>query len=503
MLTVNGVSKAFGVVQALKDVSLTIREAEVHAVVGENGAGKSTLMNIIAGILNPDEGTFFFRDKPITLDSPQKAIMQGISIVFQEINLVEALSVAENIFLGHLPQKRQALFVDWKRLHENVENIFRNIGFSIDPGKLIRELSVWQKQIVQLARATAFDPELIIMDEPTAYLPDHETEKLFKLICKLRETGHSVIYISHKLDEVFQISDRITVLRDGQKIDTLDKERTNQEELISLMVGRALDKRFPKRGVKKGRNTFEVKDFTKKPLFEDVSFTLRKGEVIGFYGLVGSGRTELACTILGYLAKDSGELYLDGKEVNITSPKAAIKIGIGYLSEDRKNISMLPNFNVMHNITIASLKRYAHFNFVKNKEEKKVAEYQYDRLNIRAYSLDQQITSLSGGNQQKAFLGRILAFEPKIMILDEPTHGIDVGSKFEIYSIIGELAASGVAILFISSELPEILGISDRIIVMRSGKISGVFNKNDADQEMLLKAASHFESPSDRETNIN
>ncbi len=246
-----------------------------------------------------------------------------------------------------------------------------------------------------------------------------------------------------------------------------------------------------------------MKGFTNKPLFEDVSFTLKKGEIIGFYGLVGSGRTELACTILGYLAKDSGQLYLDGKEVKVTSPKAAINIGIGYLSEDRKNISMLPNFNVMQNITISSLKRYAQLNFVKNKEEKKVAEYQYDRLNIRAHSIDQQITSLSGGNQQKAFLGRILAFEPKIMILDEPTHGIDVGSKFEIYSIIGELAASGVAILFISSELPEILGISDRIIVMRSGKISGVFNKKDADQETLLRAASHFDPPSGMNINMN
>ena len=503
MLTVNGVSKAFGVVQALKDVSLTIREGEVHAVVGENGAGKSTLMNIIAGILKPDEGAFYFRDEPITLDSPQKAIMQGISIVFQEINLVEALSVAENIFLGHLPKKKQAAFVDWKRLYENVDDIFRKIGFSIDAGKLIRELSVWQKQIVQLARATAFDPKLIIMDEPTAYLPDLETEKLFKLIDKLRKTGHSVIYISHKLDEVFQISDRITVLRDGQKIETLDKKLTNQEEIISLMVGRALDKRFPKREVKEGRSTFEVKGFTNKPLFEDVSFTLKKGEIIGFYGLVGSGRTELACTILGYLAKDSGELYLDGKEVKITSPKTAIHNGIGYLSEDRKNISMLPNFSVMQNITISSLKRYAQLNFVKNQEEKKAAEHQYERLNIRSFSIDQQITSLSGGNQQKTFLGRILAFEPKIMILDEPTQGIDVGSKFEIYSIIGELAASGVAILFISSELPEILGISDRIIVMRSGKISGVFNKDDADQEMLLRAASHFDPPSGMDTNLN
>ncbi len=247
MLTVNGVSKAFGVVQALNDVSLTIREGEVHAVVGENGAGKSTLMNIIAGVLKPDVGTFLLRDKAITLDSPHKAIKQGISIVFQEINLVEALSVAENIFLGHLPQKKQGAFVDWKRLYESVEDIFQKIGFSIDPGKLIRELSVWQKQIVQLARATAFNPKLIIMDEPTAYLPDLETEKLFKLINKLRETDHSVIYISHKLDEVFQISDRITVLRDGQKIETLDKNLTHQEDIISLMVGRALDKRFPKR----------------------------------------------------------------------------------------------------------------------------------------------------------------------------------------------------------------------------------------------------------------
>ena len=503
MLTVNGVSKAFGVVQALNDVSLTIREGEVHAVVGENGAGKSTLMNIIAGVLKPDVGTFLLGDKAITLDSPHKAIMQGISIVFQEINLVEALSVAENIFLGHLPPKKKAAFVDWKKLYESVEDIFRKIGFSIDPSKLIRDLSVWQKQIVQLARATAFDPKLIIMDEPTAYLPDLETEKLFKLIHKLRQTGHSVIYISHKLDEVFQISDRITVLRDGQKIETLDKNLTHQEEIISLMVGRALDKRFPKRQVKEGPGTFEVKGFTNKPLFEDVSFTLKKGEIIGFYGLVGSGRTELACTILGYLAKDSGQLYLDGKEVRVRSPKAAINIGIGYLSEDRKNISMLPNFNVMQNITISSLKRYAQLNFVKNKEEKKVAEYQYERLNIRAHSMHQQITSLSGGNQQKAFLGRILAFEPKIMILDEPTHGIDVGSKFEIYSIIGELAASGVAILFISSELPEILGISDRIIVMRSGKISGVFNKDEADQETLLRAASHFDPLSGMNTNIN
>ena len=503
MLTVEKVSKAFGVVQALKNVSMTIRESEVHAVVGENGAGKSTLMNIISGVLKPDEGQFFFREEPIDLDSPHKAIKQGISIVFQDINLVEALSVAENIFLGHLPKKKQAAFVDWNRLYIRADEIFKNIGFSIDPGKLIRELSVWQKQIVQLARAMAFDPQLIIMDEPTAYLPDLETEKLFKLINILKETGRSVIYISHKLDEVFHISDRITVLRDGEKIETLGTSSTNQEEVISLMVGRSLDKRFPKRKVKEGRTAFELKRYTNKPFFEDVSFTLKEGEIIGFYGLVGSGRTELACTIMGYLAKDSGSIYLNGKEIQIKSPKSAILNGIGYLSEDRKNISMLPNFTVKQNITISSLKQYARYNFINNEKERKAAEYHYDRLNIRAYSMDQLITSLSGGNQQKTFLARMLAFEPRIMILDEPTQGIDVGSKFEIYSIMGELAESGVAIILISSELPEILGLSDRIVVMRSGKISGIFPKDEADQEKLLRAASHFDSRPDINAKIN
>ena len=503
MLTVKEVSKAFGVVQALKNVSMTIRESEVHAVVGENGAGKSTLMNIISGVLKPDEGQFFFREEPIDLDRPHKAIKQGISIVFQDINLVEALSVAENIFLGHLPKKKQAAFVDWNKLYARTDEIFKNIGFSIDPGKLIRELSVWQKQIVQLARAMAFDPQLIIMDEPTAYLPDLETEKLFKLINTLKETGHSVIYISHKLDEVFHISDRITVLRDGEKIETLGTSSTNQEEVISLMVGRSLDKRFPKRKVEEGRTTFELKGYTNKPFFEDISFTLKEGEIIGFYGLVGSGRTELACTIMGYFAKDSGSIHLNGKEIQIKSPKSAILNGIGYLSEDRKNISMLPNFTVKQNITISSLKQYARYNFINNEKEKKAAEYHYNRLNIRAYSMNQLITSLSGGNQQKAFLARMLAFEPRIMILDEPTQGIDVGSKFEIYSIMGELAESGVAIILISSELPEILGLSDRIIVMRSGKISGIFDKDEADQEKLLRAASHFDSRPDISANSN
>jgi ABC-type sugar transport system ATPase subunit len=488
------ISKSFGGIKALNGVNLTIKKQEVHALVGENGAGKSTLMNVICGILQPEQGQLYVRDRKVKFDQPDKAREEGINIVFQEINLVPALSVAENIFINMIPKRNALGFMSWDDLFAKTEKLLNRLGFDVSSRAIVRDLSLPQKQLVQIARAMVGEPQLIIMDEPTACLPEKETKDLYGIIDELKSAGHSVIYISHKLEEVFHVADQITVLRDGELIKSLKKQETNKDEIIALMVGRSLDSRFPKRAPIDKNTVFEIQGFSKSKHFKDISFNLRKGEIVGFYGLVGSGRTELACSIIGYLTPESGKMNVGGKPVKIKSPKQAISHRIGYLSEDRKNISMLPNFSIKENITISSLKKYARFGFINQHQEKKSATDFFNKLKINANSLNQNITSLSGGNQQKAFLARIIAFDPQIMILDEPTIGIDVGAKYEIYALMDQLTKKGTSIILISSELPEILGMSDRICVMRSGEISGVFNRADADQEVLLRAASHFDS---------
>ncbi len=493
LLTIENISKAFGPTRALDSVNLAIRKNEIHAVVGENGAGKSTLMKIIMGIIQPDEGALCYRGETIAFDTPKKALDHGISIVFQDINLVLKLSVAENIFINRLPRSRGSALVDWKTLKKEACAILSTLDLDIDPGVTVNTLSVAKQQIVQIARAISYDPQLIIMDEPTAYLTEHECNKLFGIIKQLQTSGHTIIYISHKLDEVFDIADRITVLRDGKWVATKPKDTSTTDEIISLMVGRAIENMYPKKLIPAGEIVLRAAHVCKAGLLEDVSLEIRKGEIVGLYGLVGAGRTDLAYVLFGISAIDSGTIYLEGKKLNIRSPQDAMKHGIGYLSEDRKAISLLSNMSVCRNITISNLKHYCNFIFTNASKETIAADSFAQRLNIKTTSMQQRITDLSGGNQQKVFIARILALAPKVLILDEPTQGIDVGAKSEIYAIIEGLAEKEVGILMISSELPELLGIADRILVLRAGEITGNFARNDADQEKILKAASSVE----------
>ncbi len=491
-LSIKNISKTFGVVRALDKVDLNIFKGEIHAIVGENGAGKSTLMNIIMGITKQDEGDIYLNGIKENYHSPKEALSKGISIVFQDINLIPWLSVAENIFLGRFRSKSKEVLIRWDRLFDEAKKIIDQIGVDIDPHKLANDLSTSQKQIIQIARAISYDPKLIIMDEPTAYLSDAENKKLFGIIHQLKETGCSIIFISHKLEEVFAISDRITVLRDGKLIETIEKNNTNKEKVISLMVGRPLSKMFEEKKSMIGDTILKVENLKKDGYFHDISFALKKGEILGFYGLIGSGRTELALSIFGILPFASGRIYIEGKHVKIKSPQDAIKNGIAYLSEDRKGNSLLSNMDIKKNITISNIKKYCRSIFISEKLENIEANMFVEKLNIQTPSIFQAVMNLSGGNQQKVVLSRILSFHPKIMILDEPTHGVDVGAKKEIYSIIEKLSENGVSIIIISSELPEILGLSDRIVAMKSGTISKIFSREEADQEKLLIAASHF-----------
>ncbi|MCP4405086.1 MAG: sugar ABC transporter ATP-binding protein, partial [bacterium] len=427
-------------------------------------------------------------------DTPKKALDYGISIVFQDINLVPKLSVAENIFINRLPRSNRGPgLVGWEKLKHQAGVILSKLESDIDPEAAVNTLSVAKKQIVQIARAISYDPQLIIMDEPTAYLTEHECSALFEIIKQLKASGHTIVYISHKLDEVFNIADRITVLRDGKWVATKPKDTSTTDEIISLMVGRAIENMYPKKLIPAGEIVLKVEHVRKAGMFEDVSLEVRKGEIVGLYGLIGAGRTDLAYVLFGISAIDSGTICLEGKKVHIRSPQEAIKHGIGYLSEDRKAISLLPNMSVCRNITISNLQHYCNAIFTNTSKETIAADSFVQRLNIKTASIQQRITELSGGNQQKVFISRLLALAPKVLILDEPTQGVDVGAKSEIYAIIESLAEKEVGILMISSELPELLGIADRILVMREGIITGNFARNDADQENILKAASSVE----------
>ncbi len=491
LLNIKNISKSFPGVKALDNVNLEINEGEVHALVGENGAGKSTLMSIVSGILKADNGEIQINGKKVEINKPKKAIDLGISMIFQEINLSPNLTIAENIFIEKLPRVKRYPVVDWKRLYSESKKILKEVGLDIDPKTKMFNLSVSQTQMVQLSKSISRIPEVIIMDEPNSSISEAETEKLFGCIHKFKSKNNSVIYISHRLDDIFQIADRVTVLRDGKIVDTLNIKDTNKEELISKMVGRYLDQIFVKRKVKKGNEVLKVEKLSKENMFNNIDFSLNQGEVVGFYGLIGSGRTELALSLFGLWSIDSGEVYLNNKKVIIKSPNDAMKKGIGYLSEDRIDKSIFPTLNIRENITISSLKKYSYSIFTNNRAELKTTNKYIDRLKIKISSIGQKAMSLSGGNQQKLVVSRLLALNTRILILDEPTRGIDVGAKAEIHSLMDELAENHIGIIFISSDLPEVSAISDRVIVMREGEISGIFpGQGETTQKTLLRAAS-------------
>lgn len=486
-LRMNQISKSFPGVNALTQVDLLVRTGCIHAVVGENGAGKSTLMKILAGVYEPDGGTIEVNGEPTVLATPLDAQRLGIRMVYQELNLVPDLTVAENISLGQMKQKFG--LVDKKAMRSEAEQVLADLGARIDVSELVGNLTVSQQQLIEIAKAYLADPRIIVLDEPTSSLSEHEAQVLFTVIRRMRDKGIAVIYISHRLREVLDIAEDVTVLRDGRQIDSRLVAGLTPHDMIHMMVGRELTDMFPKRDVPIGEVALSVTGLTRTSVFEDISFTVRRGEIVGLAGLVGSGRTEVARALFGLDRKDSGQVLIGGREAKIRRPRDAVRHGIGYVPEDRKADGIVPAMSIKENLTLAIIAKLAKFGLIKSRTERTLAESYVDRLGISPRDPDRRMDTLSGGNQQKVSLGKWLAADPSVLILDEPTRGVDVGAKADIHTLIGELVAQGVGILMISSELPEILAVSDRIYVLHEGTLTAEFSRAEASEQSVMAAA--------------
>ena len=491
-LQMKSIIKTYPGVRALDGVNFEVAKGEVHALVGENGAGKSTLMKILAGAQPMDSGEILIDGAPVHVTTPQKAMDLGVSIIYQEFNLVPYLNAAENIFLGREPKGAIPGFIDFPTMYAEAQEVVDHLGVSLNVRTPVNRLSIAQQQMVEIGKATSRNATIIAMDEPSATLTEHELESLFDLIRSLKEKGVSVIYISHRLEEIFQIADRVTVLRDGQLVDTKPVSETDRADIIRMMVGRELKESAAadqKQSIKIGSPALTVKNLTRKGVIEDINLTVHKGEILGIAGLVGAGRTELARAVFGADPIDEGEILLDGNKIEVRSPRDAIRQGIGLVTEDRKALGLILGMVVRENISLANLDALTRFGFVNRREEKRIALHSIEELMIKTPSIEQQVQNLSGGNQQKVVLAKWLFTQSKVLIFDEPTRGIDVGSKVEIYQLMNRLAANGTAIIMISSELPEILGMSDRILVMHDGRIAGELSRKDATQEKIMQLA--------------
>ena len=488
ILEMQNVTKTFPGVVALDNINFRVSAGEVHALCGENGAGKSTLMKILNGIYQADSGMIIINGEKVEINDPQEAYKLGLSLIFQEFNLVNTLSVTENIYLGKLTGEKGGL-VNWKELRQKSEELIKGLGYHIDVRKKVQELSPAEKQMVEIAKALSVESTIIAMDEPTSSLATSETEHLFKIIEQLKKIGITIIYISHKLDEIFKICDSVTVIRDGQIINTIKTSGTNQNELISMMVGRPVSMEFPKREANIGETILEVNNLAGNGPVEGVSFNLHKGEVLGIAGLVGSGRTELVEMIFGAAKCDAGEIKLNGKLVKINSPKDGKRNSVGLITEDRKETGLALSYSVVENIVITKLEKVFKGPVYKKHDASRYADSLVQSLNIKTPSLKQSLVNLSGGNQQKVVLAKWLFSDVEILILDEPTRGIDVGAKYEIYLLMNKLVAQGKSIIMISSELPEVLGMSDRVIVMNEGRKKGELVGADINSEKVMSVA--------------
>ncbi|NTU78837.1 MAG: sugar ABC transporter ATP-binding protein, partial [Chloroflexales bacterium] len=466
---------------------LAVRSGEVLALLGENGAGKSTLIKIITGFYQPDAGEILLDGRPIAFASTRDALEQGVAAIYQEPSLFPDLDVAENIFVGRQPLRGGR--IDWRRMYEEAEGLLRRLGVTLSPRTKARVLSVAQMQMIEIARAISVNARVLIMDEPTSSLTSREVEELFTIVRQLRAQGAAIIFISHRLEELFAIADRVTVLRDGAYVDTRPMAGVTTEDLIRLMVGRNLAELFPKQQVEPGAVLLDVQNLSLPGRFADISFQLRKGEILGMSGLVGAGRTEVAEAIFGVAPALSGHIRLDGQEVRITRPEDALNLGIGYVPEDRKLNGLVLQMSIAQNITLPMLKAFTRMGWLNQRAERQHAIADAKRLEVKMTSVDQPVGQLSGGNQQKVVLAKWLGTKPRVLILDEPTRGIDVGTKAAVHHLMSSLAAEGMAILMISSELPEVLGMSDRILVMREGRLTGQFSRAEATQERLMGAA--------------
>jgi ribose transport system ATP-binding protein len=490
LLAFRGISKSFPGVQALDDVNLDVRRGEVHAIVGENGAGKSTLMKIAVGIYQPDSGQIVVTGEQVQVTSAQRALQLGIAMVPQELNLVPEMTVAENILLGAEPRRALGV-VDWQKLRQRASEILATLGVGLDVQQKVKNLTVAQQQMVQIARAMGYSCNTLIMDEPTASLSQRETETLFKNIRRFREQGTTILYISHRMQEVFDIADRITVLRDGQLICTMDRAEATEENIVRAMIGRALRDYLHERehASQASEVVLEGRGLTREGLFEDVSFALHRGEILGLAGLVGARRTEVFASVFGFAPLDRGEILFEGKPVQIKGPADAIRLGIGYVPEERKRLGLFLVMSVLHNISLPFLDRVRRWILIRRKEERAQAGRLSEQLRVQTPSLAQQVRYLSGGNQQKVILARWLGSGAEVLILDEPTRGIDVNAKAEIHALIGQLASEHKSIVLISSELQELLAIADRVIVMREGRIVGELDPQQSTEEDVLRLA--------------
>lgn len=489
LLELRNITKRYPGVTALDDVSMTFKQGGIHALMGENGAGKSTLIKIISGAIKPNEGIICFDGKEYTHMTPAVSNQLGIGVIYQEFNLVPSLTVTENVFLGQKIGGRA--LPDFKEMKRRATELFKDLGVAIDVDEAVGRLSVAKQQLVEIAKAVGQEAKLLIMDEPSAAIAQSEVDNMLKIARRLKEKGVTIIYISHRINEIFQIADTVTILRDGKYIDTMPLSAVSRKDLIRLMVDRELSETFPERNIIPGEAMLDVKDLCGNGNF-DINFTLHKGEILGIAGLVGAGRTELAKVLFGTARMESGTISIRGQRAKIRTPRQAVSHGIGLIPEDRKNEGGFLEYSILWNVSIMSMPRLSKFSIILKKEETRLSRHYVDLLHIKTPSYDQLLKNLSGGNQQKVVLAKVLAAQTDIIIFDEPTRGIDIGAKHEIYRLMNELVSSGVSIIMISSEMEELIGMSDRILVMREGRITGVVEKPDFDQDYILELASQM-----------
>ena len=493
VLEMENISKEFPGVKALDNVQLKLRPGTVHALMGENGAGKSTLMKCLFGIYEKDSGKILLDGVEVNFKSTKEALENGVSMVHQELNQVLQRNVLDNIWLGRYPMK--GFFVDEKKMYNDTINIFKDLDIKVDPRKKVADLPIAERQMIEIAKAVSYKSKVIVMDEPTSSLTEKEVEHLFKIIKKLKESGVGIVYISHKMEEIKMISDEITILRDGKWISTNDVSKITTEQIISMMVGRDLTERFPKKDNKAKEMILQVKNLTalNQPSIQDVSFELYKGEILGIAGLVGSKRTEIVETIFGMRPKEHGEIILKGKTLKNKSPEDAIKNGFALVTEERRSTGIFSMLDVAFNSVISNLDRYKNkFRLLKNKDIERDTKWIVDSMRVKTPSYSTKIGSLSGGNQQKVIIGRWLLTEPEVLMLDEPTRGIDVLAKYEIYQLMIDLAKKDKGIIMISSEMPELLGVTDRILVMSNGRVAGIVKTSETNQEEIMELSAKY-----------
>lgn len=492
LLEIKNLSKSFGKNKVLSGINITLKKGSVLGLMGENGAGKSTMMKCLFGIYEQDEGQFFLDGKPIDFKSPKEALENGVSMVHQELNQCLDRTVMDNLFLGRYPKKFGV--VDEKRMFRESSRLFGSLKMNVNPNVIMRTMSVSQRQMVEIAKAVSYNAKIIVLDEPTSSLTEPEINKLFAIVRDLRAKGVSFVYISHKMDEIFQICDEVSVLRDGNMVYQKTTLDAKMDELISAMVGRSLDKRFPDVDNTPGEDYLEIKNLSTKysPQLEDISFTVKKGEIFGLYGLVGAGRSELLESIFGVRTISKGEIILNGRSVRFSSPKDAMAYNFAMVTEERKLNGMFGKDTIEFNTCITNLEQYKKFGILSSRKMRDAANREIKKMHTKCVSADELITSLSGGNQQKVIIGKWLEREPDILLLDEPTRGIDVGAKYEIYQLIIQMAKEGKTIIVVSSEMPEILGITNRIAVMSNHRLAGIVNTNETDQEALLRLSDKY-----------